>query len=114
MFHGGFAMLKVCAFAAFILVLAEPAFADALDGDWCGGDGKRLTIKGPEIKVPSGATIQGTYRRHEFAYTAPAGDSDAGVQIFLQQLNEEQMSFYRIKDGKPSEAELWMRCQITS
>jgi hypothetical protein len=98
---------------AFIF-MATPAFADAIDGDWCGGGGKHLTIKGSEIKTPSGATLQGNYRRHAFAYVAPAGDADAGTQIFLQLLNEEQMHFYLVKDGKPGEAELWQRCQITS
>jgi hypothetical protein len=108
------AMFRACAVSVFILLCSAPAFADAIDGDWCGGDGKHLTIKGPEIKIPSGAVIQGNYRRHQFSYVNPAGEADAGMQIFLQLLNEEQMNFYRVKDGKPGEAELWQRCQITS
>lgn len=45
---------------------------------------------------------------------APADDAEAGAQIFLQLLNDEQMNYYRVKDGKPGEAELWQRCKLTS
>ena len=66
------------------------------------------------MTTPSGVVLQGDYRRHHFVYIAPAGDPDAGLQIFLQQINEKKMNFYRIKDGKFSPAELWQRCDITS
>ena len=55
-------MFRACAVAAFVFVLASPAVADAIDGDWCGGKGLHLTIKGPEITTPSGVTLKGNYR----------------------------------------------------
>ena len=67
-------MFRASAVAAFVFVLAGPAVADAIDGDWCGLKSLHLTIKGPEITTPSGVTLKGNYHRHEFAYTAPPGD----------------------------------------
>jgi hypothetical protein len=107
-------MFRACAVAAFLCVLANPAVADAIDGDWCGGKGLHLSIKGPEITTPSGVTLKGNYHRHEFAYTAPPGDADAGRQISLKLLSEEFMNLYRLKDGKPGEPELWRRCEVIS
>lgn len=100
--------------ALLVLFVSQPALADRLDGGWCGGDGKQLQISGPQITTPSGIVMQGDYQRHSFRYTAPAGDADAGQQIFMQQLNDEQMNLYRLADGKQGEPELWQRCDITS
>ena len=107
-------MFRACAVAAFVFVLARPAVADAIDGDWCGEKGLHLTIKGPEITTPSGLTLKGNYHRHEFSYTAPPGDAEPGMQIYLKLLSEDFMNFYHVKDGKPGEPELWRRCQVTS
>lgn len=46
---------------AFVLA-AAPALADAIDGDWCHTkDGRRFTIRGPEIVTPGGKKMQGDY-----------------------------------------------------
>ena len=92
-----------------LIMFATPALADAIDGDWCSAS-KHLTIKGPDITLPSGAAIQGEYRRHEFFYQVPAGDADAGSLIYLQLQGEDFMGFYHLKDGKPVDGESWMRC----
>ena len=94
--------------------MSLPAHADAIDGDWCSSGSKHLTIKGPQITTPAGATLQGNYRRHQFAYVAPAGDPDAGVQIYLELQSEHEMNFYRTKDNQLGEPELWRRCEVTS
>lgn len=108
-------MVRQLLIAVFMIgAFAAPALADRLDGGWCGGNGKQLQINGPQITTPSGKVLEGDYRRHSFSYTAPVGDADAGQQIVMQQLNEEQMTLYRITDGKPGEPELWQRCDITS
>ena len=91
------------------MMFATPAFADAIDGDWCLVS-KHLSIKGPDITLPSGATIQGDYRRHEFFYKVPAGDADAGSLIYLQLQGEDFMGLYHLKDGKAVDGESWMRC----
>jgi hypothetical protein len=97
------------------LLLNTPAYADAIDGDWCSAE-KHLAIKGPQIILPSGSAIQGEYRRHEFLYQVPAADPDAGAQIYLQLQGEDYMSLYHLKDGKPVDPVAWQRCtpKITS
>ena len=49
--------------AAFVLVLsAAPAFADAIDGDWCHqASGRHLSIRGPQIVTPGGKRMEGDY-----------------------------------------------------
>jgi hypothetical protein len=98
----------------FAATLICPAAADAIDGDWCGPEGKRLNIKGPEIITPGGITMQGEYGRHEFIYVAPKEDKDAGKQVFLRLISEEEMNFYHVTGESLSAPELWKRCQITS
>jgi hypothetical protein len=98
----------------FVLVLAPAAYADAIDGDWCGGVGKHLSISGADITTPSGVKMQGDYGRHDFRYVSPEGDADRGKQIFLKLLDEETLYFYRMSDGKSREPEIWRRCEVTS
>ena len=56
------------------LVFAGPAFADAIDGNWCHVDGRRFTIRGPAITTPAGNSLQGNYDRHYFSYPIPASE----------------------------------------
>ena len=107
-------MFRACAVAVFVFVLASPAAADAIDGGWCGGKGLHLTIKGPEITIPSGVTLKGNYHRHEFAYTVPPGDAEPGMQVYLRLLSEDFLNLFHLKDGTPGEPELWRRCEVTS
>jgi hypothetical protein len=107
-------MFRIALVAFAAVLIATPALADRIDGDWCDAQGAHLSINGPEITLPSRVTLQGDYRRHTFAYVAPAGESDAGKQIYMQQLDDEHMNYYRVKDGKAGEPELWRRCEITS
>ena len=100
--------------AVFMLAFTTPAFADRIDGEWCSRDGHQLTIKGPEITTPLGVTLQGNYGRHDFAYVAPAGDAEAGTQMYLRLLGETAMDFYRVRDGQLGEPEPWRRCELKS
>ena len=36
------------------------------------------------------------------------------MQIYLKLLSEDFMNFYRLKDGKSGEPELWRRCEVIS
>ncbi len=108
-------MLKGILTAAFLMAIAIPARADAIDGDWCSPEGKHLTIKGPEITTPDKITLRGNYRRHEFYYVEPEGGADAGTQVYLNLLNDEEMNFQRTsKDGKLDELVIWRRCKVVS
>ena len=107
-------MLRSVIAAAFFCVWAGPALADAIDGDWCGPNDRHIAIKGPEITTPSGTKLRGDYHRHQFDYVAPPGDTDASGSIHLQLLSEDYMNFFRMKDGKPGEPQLWLRCEVIS
>ena len=64
--------LKTFIPALALAMLAGPAVADVIDGNWCHSDGRRFTIRGPEIVTPGGKRMEGNYSRHWFSYTAPA------------------------------------------
>lgn len=80
--------------------------ADAIDGDWCHADGKRLTINGPDITTPAGMKLTGDYDRHHFSYVVPAGEPGSGATVSMQLLNELNMML------KPpaGEEQNWRRC----
>src|ERR1041385_2269488 len=67
---------------------ATPAFADAIDGNWCHPDGRRFTIRGPAITTPGGNQIQGNYERHYFSYPIPASEPRAGDTVFMTLMGE--------------------------
>lgn len=103
---GGRVKTLVLAFA--LMLLASPAFADAIDGNWCHNDGRRFSIRGPEIVTPGGKRMEGDYSRHAFTYTAPAPEAGAGQKIFMTLANEDTVFLRR---GEASAAqETWVRC----
>ena len=92
--------------AAALLVAASPAFADAIDGNWCRADGKRMSIDGPAIVTPGGQRTNGDYTRHHFTYVVPAGEAGAGATVEIQLLSE-YLAHARQGDGPVQE---WRRC----
>ena len=82
------------------------ARADAIDGDWCHGDGQRLTISGPDITTPGGAKLKGDYDRHHFSYVVPSTEPGAGATVAMVLLSEIQM---RLKPPT-GEEQTWRRC----
>ena len=57
-------------------ILSSIALADAIDGDWCDSNGKRMSIRGPTMVTPGGQQISGNYSRHYFSYVIPAGETE--------------------------------------
>jgi hypothetical protein len=92
---------------AALLGFAHPALADAIDGDWCRGDGKRMTIHGPAIVTPGGRQTTGDYTRHFFSYVVPAGEPGAGATVSIQLLSEYLAHARQGADGPLQE---WRRC----
>lgn len=82
------------------------ARADAIDGDWCFGEGKRLTINGPDIVTPGGAQLKGDYDRHHFSYVVPPSEPGAGATVAMVLQSEIQM---RLKPPA-GEEQTWRRC----
>lgn len=104
--------------ALIVLVISTlrtaPALADRIDGDWCDGKGGHIFIDGPKIRIPSGKVIAGDYDRHAFRYTGPDGDPQQGIEIFMMQRSEEEMTLYRGRDSNREDGETWRRCNVTS
>lgn len=96
------------ALCAVFLGSAHPALADAIDGDWCRADGKRMTIRGPAIVTPGGQQISGEYTRHSFSYVIPAGEADAGAAVSIQLLSEY---LAHARQGADTQVQEWRRCQ---
>lgn len=94
--------------SAVLVGLIQPAFADAIDGDWCRSDGKRMTIRGPAIVTPGGQQTNGDYTRHFFSYVIPPGEPGAGATVSIQLLGEYLAHARQSSDGPVQE---WRRCQ---
>ena len=102
--------LKTAAVAFALTACAGPALADAIDGNWCHNDGRRFSIRGPEIVTPAGTRMDGNYSRHWFSYTVPAQEPGAGQTVFMALANENTIHL-RLGDAaadKPQET--WVRC----
>jgi hypothetical protein len=102
-------MLTMAGLAAIAAsVLASPARADAIDGDWCADDGRNFAIRGPAITTPGGAAIEGEYARHGFAYVVPQGEAGAGERVAMTLLNENTVEIHA---GDHGLAVIWIRCK---
>jgi hypothetical protein len=84
------------------------AYADAIDGNWCRADGKRMTIRGPDIVTPGGAQTRGDYSRHFFSYVIPAGEAGAGKTVSITLLSEY---LAHAREGADAAVQEWRRCQ---
>jgi hypothetical protein len=102
--------LKIAGAALGLLLLAGPAFADAIDGDWCHqASGRRLSIRGPQIVTPGGKQMAGDYSRHWFNYVVPAPEPGTGKTVYMQLLDEDTV-YLRLGDASTANPETWIRC----
>jgi hypothetical protein len=90
----------------FVALQAGVARADAIDGDWCYSDGRRLTINGPDLTTPGGGQLKGDYDRHHFSYVVPSSEPGAGATVAMVLLSETLM---RLKPPA-GEEQTWRRC----
>ena len=93
---------------AMLLMTAHVALADAIDGDWCQADGKRMKIRGPEIVTPGGNQTRGDYTRHSFSYVVPAGEAGAGESVSIILLSEYLAHARQGSESAP--VQVWNRC----
>jgi hypothetical protein len=101
-------IVLVSAFCA-ALFLSAPALADAIDGDWCHGDGRHFQIAGPQIVTPKGQRVVGNYGRHDFDYVVPAAEPDAGQTVMMRLINEQTVQL-RLAGNAAAEPQVWKRC----
>ena len=94
-----------------VLTLVGSAHADAIDGDWCHADGRRLSIRGPDIVTPGGKQMVGDYNRHGFIYVVPTGEIGAGDKVVMTLLSETLMHSRQGGDDAP--VQVWNRCRPT-
>lgn len=97
--------------AAGLFAMPSRSQADAIDGDWCHANGKRMSIRGPDIVTPAGSKTRGDYDRHHFSYVVPAGESDAGANVQIV-LRGEYLALSRT--GEAAEWQEWRRCSATT
>jgi hypothetical protein len=94
-----------------LLIGSGAARADAIDGNWCHKNGKRLSVHGSDVMTPGGAAIKGDYDRHGTSYIAPHGEPHAGKSMVMALIDEDTM---QMSEGtlrvKPESAETWHRC----
>ena len=95
--------------AGIVLAFGGVARADAIDGDWCRADGKRMSIRGPDIVTPGGHRTQGDYTRHFFSYVVPPGEDGAGDKVAITLLSEDLAHARQGSDTAP--IQVWNRCQ---
>jgi hypothetical protein len=106
--HRFLAVLTASASFAMLLTSVQVSLADAIDGDWCRADGKRMKIHGPEIVTPGGNKTRGDYSRHRFSYVIPAGEADAGENVTIILLSEYLAHARQGSDAAP--IQVWNRC----
>ena len=102
-------MMYTAASMVLLLAAGGTASADAIDGDWCRDDGKRMSIHGPDIVTPGGHHIKGDYSRHAFNYVVPAGEAGAGETVAIILLSE-YLAHAR-QGGPAAPVQVWNRCQ---
>ncbi len=95
---------------ATLTLIAAPALADSIDGDWCFNDGRNFTIKGSEIVTPTGKHVKGDYSRHSFDYVVPTPEPDAGTKVRMMLMGEFAVQVVAAS-GK---SETWRRCELKS
>ena len=101
---------KIFLTALGLAMLAGPSFADAIDGNWCHTDGRRFSIRGPEIVTPGGKRMEGNYSRHWFSYTAPAPEPGGGQMIFMTLADENTVHLQYGEAASVATPEVWVRC----
>lgn len=98
--------------ASAAVLLAAPARADAIDGDWCNG-ANHLEIQGSTIVTPGRNRIQGQYGRYRFIYVVPKGESGAGGEITMTMIRGQE-TVHLTRPGQTGGPEIWRRCKPIS
>lgn len=101
------------ALGAMTALSAHVARADAIDGNWCSAEGKRMEIEGPAITTPAGTKWHGNYSRHYFTYQVPDSDPGAGQTVYMALQNENTVHITMAADAQAAQksaVEVWHRC----
>ena len=100
----------LCAVLALVLV-ATPAWADQIIGEWCPPGGSvSLIVKNYDDVSFAGQAVEARVGRHHVDFVIPAGTADAGMRFDANQLNDEQL---RVTIGEKA-PEIWTPCKPVS
>ena len=104
--------LLIVLVAAGMLLQIGVGHADAIDGDWCAANGKRMSILGEKMTTPGGNRINGNYSRHAFDYVVPAGEDGSGESVNIILRGEYLAQARTGAEGSPWLE--WRRCPATT
>lgn len=93
-------------------LFAPPAYADAIDGDWCYG-AAHFFIEGNNIVTPGRNRIQGRYSRYSFAYVIPANEVGAESEVTMVMIRGQEIVHLN-RAGQTGAPEVWRRCKPIS
>src|SRR5262245_30229094 len=85
-----------------LLLAASPALAYDFNGDWCHRDGRKMSIRVPEIVLPSGSKVLGVFDDDRFIYVIPDGEPGAGQVVLMVWVDEVP--------GQPLPPHVWVKC----
>ena len=105
-------VLAVAAAGCAMGLMAMPALADAIDGDWCNG-ASHFNIEGETILTPGRNRIQGRYTRYSFAYVVPPTEPGAGSEIGMVMVRGQEI-VQLTRPGQSAGPEIWRRCKPIS
>ena len=102
--------------AALFILVASAAQAQisppALDGDWCRADGKRLSVKGPDIVMPGGKPLRADYARAFASWVIPEGEPNAGITVTMMLVGSDRAHMREGAADTPPEE--WRRCPASA
>ena len=108
--------MKCSAVTALFILAASAAGAQtplpALDGDWCRADGKRLSVKGPDIVTPGGKPLRADYARAFASWVIPEGEPNAGITVTMMLVGSDRAHMREGAADTPPEE--WRRCPASA
>ena len=108
--------MKCSAFTALFILVASATQAQisppALDGDWCRADGKRLSVKGPDIVTPGGKPLRADYARAFASWVIPEGEPNAGITVTMMLVGSDRAHMREGAADTPPEE--WRRCPASA
>lgn len=96
------------------VALGKGGRADIVDGNWCSGDGRRLSIVGEDVSTPGGTKLKAEYGRHHVLYKQPLFEMYGGRIVDIVLVSPDVIHVRYLKG--PTEydevpAEEWTRCK---
>ena len=88
----------------------------ALDGQWCSGDGRTISVNGAAVVAANGLTATAVYSEKALSFTEPRADGREGPQIWMEPKGPDHVRVSTVSalQKEPPPHDLWARCRSTS